>query len=334
MNNTKLPILTKISQRVAKNQTLTNIFSFVLKYNIYFIFLLMMIIAASISDVFFTEKNLFNLLRQAAGLGIVSMGMLIVILTGGIDLSVGSIAALCCVLEAHFLSNMGLSLLTSVLLSLLIGLVCGLISGILVARYRLAPFIATLAMMTIARGMAYILSDGSPIMVTDEGLMAFGSGYLMGIPYPVYLMLIIVIIITLVLNFTSFGRLITAIGSNEAAVRLAGIRVTIYKVMVYGISGVFCAMAGIISVSRTGVGSPLIGQGMELDAIASVVIGGASLSGGRGKALNTFFGVLILGMISNILNLMNVPGYPQQVVKGLIIVGAVMIQGLDEKNSS
>lgn len=303
-----------------------NATAFVLRYSTVFVFIIMVIVSALLSDVFLSERNIFNLLRQVAGLGIVSMGMLMVILTGGIDLSVGSIAALGSVLVAFFLRDM--PLLPAVLLTLGAGLLVGAVSGFLVANRNMAPFVATLALMTVARGLAFMISKGSPIQTNNQILSDFGSSYWLRIPVPVFLTFIVFLIAILVLRFTAFGRLVMAIGSNESAVRLAGIRVGYYKFAVYAITGVLCAVAGIISTSRTGVGSPIVGSGMELDAIAAVVIGGASLSGGRGTAINTFLGVLILGMIGNIMNLMNIPGYPQEVIKGIIIVVAVLLQGV------
>jgi ribose transport system permease protein len=207
------------------------------------------------------------------------------------------------------------------------GTMCGAVSGYLVAARRMAPFIATLAMMTIARGFAFIISKGSPIIIADPRLNHFGSAYWLGVPAPVFVMIVIFGLVAFLLKYTVFGRMVTAIGSNEPAVRLAGVRTGWYKFGVYCISGAFCAVAGIISTSRTGVGSPIVGAGIELDAIAAVVVGGASLSGGKGTAFNTLLGVLILGTIGNIMNLMNIPGYPQQVIKGAIIICAVLLQG-------
>jgi len=304
--------------------TVNSILASIFKYNTLLVFLVMMVIASAVSDVFFTQTNIFNLSRQVAGLGIVGMGMLIVILTGGIDLSVGSIIAFTSVLSAFFLQTM--SLPEAILLTIVGGALLGSISGFMVAKTKMAPFVVTLAMMTIARGMAFMLSEGSPIITRNEVLMYFGTGSWLGIPFPVILMIIVFILFVVMLKYTVFGRLITAIGSNEAAVSLSGINVSKYKFSVYCISGVLCAIAGIISTSRTGVGSPVVALGFELDAIAAVVIGGASLAGGRGGAFNTLLGVFILGMIGNIMNLMGVPGHPQQVIMGVIIIGAVLFQ--------
>jgi len=304
----------------------------VLEYNTVLIFVVMLALAASVSDVFFTEKNIFNLLRQVAGLAAIGLGMLLVILTGGIDLSVGSLTALASVLVAFFLGSM--PLLPALMLTVAISTLCGAVSGYLVAARNMAPFIATLAMMTIARGFAFIISKGSPIIIEDPMLNGFGSAYWLKVPLPVFVMAAIFVLVAFILKFTVFGRMTAAIGSNETAVRLSGIRTGWYKFAVYCVSGAFCAVAGIISTSRTGVGSPIVGAGSELDAIAAVVIGGASLSGGKGTAINTLLGVLILGMIGNIMNLMNVPGYPQQVIKGLIIVFAVLFQGWQRRSDA
>ena len=294
------------------------------------VFLVMLIISAMLSDNFLTTRNIFNMLRQYAGIGIVCMGMLMVILTGGIDLSVGSVAALGSVLVALYLQDYALGI--ALLLTLAVGFLIGSASGVLVARFNMAPFVATLALMTIARGLAFISSKGATIQTSSPALDEFARGYTLGLPTPAFLMFVIFIITLLVLRYTAFGRVITAIGSNESAVRMAGIRVGYYKYAVYAITGVLAAIAGVIGTARTGVGSPLVGSGMELDAIAAVVIGGASLSGGRGSAINTLLGVFILAMIGNIMNLMNIPDYPQQVIKGVIIIIAVLLQGLQVRS--
>jgi ribose transport system permease protein len=203
-----------------------------------------------------------------------------------------------------------------------------LFTGVFVAYLRLPSFVMSLAMLAIARGLALIISDGRPIPLGEAGdaFQAFGSGFLWGIPQPVILMFLVFIVGGIALNFTRFGRIITAIGSNEEAVRLAGIPVPRYILSVYVISGMLAGVAGIISSSRTGVGSAQVGVGAELNVIAAVVIGGASLMGGRGGVINTFLGALIMGIIGNIMNLAGVPGYHQQVYMGAIIVVAMLLQ--------
>lgn len=309
-----------------------NISDLIKKYSTVFIFLIMLVISAVVSDVFFTSTNLFNLIRQVTPVGIVSMGMLLVILTGGIDLSVGSIVAMTGVLCALFTQTMPLAL--ALLISLFSGLVVGSLSGYLVSVHRMAPFIATLALMSVVRGLAFIFSRGAPILVSKNAglLTSFGSGSFLGIPGPALIFLLIFALTAIFLKYNVFGRILIAIGSNEEAVRLSGIKVRAFKFTAYAVSGFLSTIAGIITTARTAVGSPIMGNGMELDAIAAVVIGGASLSGGKGSAFNTLLGVLILGMIGNIMNLMNVPAYSQQVIKGLIIIFAVLLQRFQFKN--
>jgi len=312
---------------------LKSILQFAIKHNTIFIFLIMLLISAIISDVFFTSANLFNLIRQVTPVGIISMGMLLVILTGGIDLSVGSVVAMSGVLCAIFTRTM--SLPVAIITSLACGLIAGSLSGYLVSVHKMAPFIATLALMSIVRGAGFIFSKGAPITVSDNAsaLINFGSGSFLGFPNPAYILLLVFILTAVFLKYNVFGRIIIAIGSNEEAVRLSGIMVSVYKFSVYMICGGLSAIAGIITTARTAVGSPVMGVGMELDVIATVVIGGASLNGGKGSAINTLLGVLILGMIGNIMNLMNIPAYSQQIIKGLIIIIAVLFQRLQVKGN-
>ncbi|MGG3557867.1 ABC transporter permease [Peribacillus frigoritolerans] len=306
-----------------------NLFNFFLKYNTIIIFGLLIIMASSLSDVFFTDKNILNLLRQSAAIGIISMGMLLVIMTGGIDLAVGSFLALGSVLMAFFLQSY--SLPVALLFTLAIGIVLGSISGYLVAYRNMASFVATLAMMTVASGLAFIVSKGSPIMIDNLAVTMFDRSYFLGIPSPVIVMFVFFFITVFILRRTVYGRLLKAIGSNESAVVLSGVKTHYYKFSVYSISGALAVVGGVLTTARTGVGSPLVGAGLELDAIAAVVIGGAALNGGRGTALNTLMGVFILALIGNIMNLMNVPAYPQQVIKGAIIVFAVLFQAVQQK---
>lgn len=282
--------------------------------------------ASWMSDVFLSQRNIFNVLRQVSGIGLMSVGMLFVILTRGIDLSVGSVAALGSVIAAIIVQQYGTG--AAVAAAVAVGIACGLLSGVLVAYLKLPPFVTTLAVMTIARGAALIASNGQPIRMGRAGevITEFGVGRIAGIPYPVLLMVSVFVIAGVVLTFTRFGRLVKAVGSNADAVRLSGISITRYEVSVYAISGALAALAGVVSSARTGIGSATISVGAELDAIAAVVIGGASLLGGRGGAVNTFIGVVILGVISNLMNLANVPGYHQQVFMGVIIIGAMLLQ--------
>ncbi|MEH6775645.1 MAG: ABC transporter permease [Cereibacter changlensis] len=296
------------------------------QYGTFAIFVLLILLAQSQSDAFLTERNVMNVLRQMSGIGVMAIGMLFVILTRGIDLSVGSIAALGSVTTALMVQDFPMPVALAIVIGT--GAICGLISGIFIAFFRLPAFVITLAMMTGARGFALILSNGQPITLGAPGkaLQTFGTSFTLGVPNPALLMIALFALAFLVLNFSRFGRLVKAIGSNEEAVRLSGISVSWYVLAVYVISGALAALAGVLVTSRSGVGSASVGSGNELDVIAAVVIGGASLMGGRGGVLNTFIGVLILGVIGNIMNLAGVPGYHQQVYLGVIIVVAVLIQ--------
>ena len=308
------------------------ILKFLVKHNTIFIFILLVVFSALISDVFFTSTNLSNLLKQVSGIGIISIGMLLVILTGGIDLSVGSMVALLAVTFAILVNIVVLPL--AIVLTIVIGFALGSIAGYLVAFQKMAPFVATLALMTIARGLGFIYSKGSPITFKTPGgefMSNFANNSTIGIPNIAIVFFLVVILAMVMLRYNVFGRLIIAIGSNEEASRLSGIKVNKYKFLVYAISGALAATAAVIVASRTNLGSPNMGMAWELDAIAAVVIGGASLNGGKGTAINTLMGVLILGLIGNILNLLNVPSYPQQVVKGAIIIFAVLLQRFDSK---
>jgi len=306
-------------------------FHYVIEYNTILIFLVMLAVSAMVSEAFFTYSNLYNLLRQVTPVGIISMGMLLVILTGGIDLSVGSVVAMAGVLCALFTQVMPLSI--ALLAALACGILVGGLSGYLIAFHKMAPFIATLALMSIIRGFGFIFSKGAPVIVAESAsaLTDFGSGSFLGLPNPGWVLISVFAITVVLLKYNAFGRIVIAIGSNEEAVRLSGLKVTAYKFSVYAIAGGLSAIAGILLTARTSVGAPVTGVAMELDVIAAVVIGGASLMGGKGSAVNTLLGVLILGMIGNIMNLLTIPAYSQQVIKGLIIILAVLLQRFQDK---
>lgn len=310
-----------------------HILRFINRSNTIFIFIILLIISSIMSNSFFTAQNLTNLLRQNAGLGIVSLGMLMVIMTGGIDLSVGTVLTLGNIVFAYSLGQ-GNGLFAAILMALLSGVLCGLLSGYMVAYQKIAPFVVTLAVMSMAKGIAFIISNGASIQVKNQAYLTFSRSYLLGLPSQFYLMLLVFVIVFIVFRFTTYGRLVTAVGSNEEAVRLSGIRVSRYKMSVYCISGMFAAIGGVIVCGRTGVGSPLVGDGTEMDAIASAVIAGASLNGGNGSVVKTLFGVFTLGLIGNIMNLMKVPAYPQLVIRGLIILAAVLLQRFSQARDS
>ena len=310
-----------------------------IRYNIFLMLGLLVIASAMLSDVFLTPQNLWNLMRQLVPLALVSIGMVLVILTGGIDLSVGAVAAIGAMVIAMLLPYLpdqaAVGLLIGMAAAVAAGSLLGAVTGALVALFRMAPFIASLAMMTVARGIAFMMSNGQPVRFPrDTGaadlMRAFGSGTVpvLGMPWPVLMAVLLIILFVTVMAQTKFGRLVIAAGSNEVAVRLAGIPVARYKFLVYAIAGGLSAFAGVVATSRTAVGTANTGFGLELDAIAACVIGGALLSGGKGTVLNTMIGVLILGLIGNIMNLLSVPAYPQQIIKGVIIVFSVLLQNV------
>jgi len=276
-----------------------------------------------VSHRFLTVPNLLNVLRQVAIVGILAIGQTFVILTAGIDLSVGSTLGLAVVLFAGLLEHHGPAL--ALPLGLLAGLAVGLVNGLGVAFTRVPAFIMTLGMLSFVRGLAFIYTGGTPIPIIDESFYAVGNGYLLGVPIPSLILIAALIASALVLRLTPFGRCVYAIGSNQDAARLSGVPVRRYKTAVYAISGCLAALAGLVFASQLGVGTPIAGQAYELDAIAAVVVGGTSLFGGRGSVLGTFVGTLIIGVLANVLNLTGVDPFVQQLFKGALIVIAVLI---------
>lgn len=321
-----------VNQSHAMPQFSTRALTFLINNSTLVVFILMLVIAGILSDKFYSGDNITNVLRQSVPLGLAALGMLFVILTGGIDLSVGSVMAFISVAVAIFIPEIGLW--PAVFASLFVAAIIGAGAGVLVTFFNIAPFIATLAMMTIARGLALIVSQGQPIFIDDVALVDFGTGYFLGLPMPVYVLLFFALLAHFIYKYTVFGRLTISIGSNETATRFAGIKVGWYKFAVYALSGFACGLAGLLASTRTGVGSPVLSIGFELDVIAAVVVGGASLAGGRGNVVNTIVGVMILSIISNLMNLMNISGYNQQVVKGLIIIAAVMLESMKSRQRS
>ncbi|WP_159635511.1 ABC transporter permease [Sphingobacterium composti Ten et al. 2007 non Yoo et al. 2007] len=300
--------------------------NYILKNNTLIIFILLLFVSSILSDSFLTITNISNLLRQVAPIGLVSIGMFLVILTGGIDLSVGSILAFIGVVFA--LLSYEVYYPVALLLSIIFGILCGVISGYLVAYQYIASFIATLAMMTIVRGGGFLLSKGAPITVGEHSssILTLANGTFLGIPYSAIILFVSFGIVYVLLKYHVYGRKVIALGSNEEAVRLSGINVKQIKMSVYVLAALLTTIAALLMVGRTGVGTPNVGVGMELDAIAAVVIGGASLSGGKGTVFHTLLGVFILGMIGNIMNLLDVTSYLQQLIKGVIIILAVIFQ--------
>ena len=274
---------------------------------------------------FLTLNNLFNILRQVSINALIAFGMTFVILTGGIDLSVGSILALSSAFVAGLMTD-GTSALIAVLAGLIVGAVMGALNGMVISLGKVAPFIATLATMTIFRGLTLVYTDGKPITGLSQGgwFELFGRGYFWIFPVPVLTMLISFAVLYFILKKTTFGRYTYAIGGNEEAAKLMGIQVNKVKIMIYSLSGLMAALAGIILTSRLNSAQPTAGTSYELDAIAAVVLGGTSLSGGRGWIVGTLIGALIIGTLNNGLNLLGVSSFFQLVVKGLVILFAVL----------
>lgn len=279
---------------------------------------------------FIAPANLFNLLRQVSTNAIIAFGMTFVIITGGIDLSVGSTLALTSAIMAGFIAG-GTDPILTMLFSLILGTILGGINGLLITKGKMAPFIASLATMTIYRGLTLVYTDGNPITgVGDSFIFKYvGRGYLFGIPFPAILMIISFVVLYVVLHKMTFGRKVFAIGGNENASFIAGIKNDRIKIGVYAISGLMASLAGIIITSRLNSAQPTAGSAYEMDAIASVVLGGTSLSGGRGRIMGTLIGALIIGTLNNGMNLLGVSSFYQQVVKGIVIIIAVL---LDRKN--
>ncbi|MFB1049879.1 ribose ABC transporter permease [Paraliobacillus sp. JSM ZJ581] len=285
-----------------------------------------------VNESFLTLNNILNLLRQISVNALIAFGMTFVILTAGIDLSVGSILALGSALTAGLLSS-AMDPLLAIFLGLLIGLVLGAINGIIITKGKVAPFIATLATMTIYRGATLVYTDGRPITGLSDSFTfeMIGKGYVFGIPFPAIVMIIMFLILYFVLKKTVFGRKVYAIGGNEEASILSGIKADRVKIWVYSLTGMLSVLAGIIITSRLNSAQPTAGASYELDAIAAVVIGGTSLTGGRGRIIGTLIGALIIGVIDNGLNLMNVSSFYQQIVKGGIILLAVLLDRSSNK---
>lgn len=287
-------------------------------------FLLLLLIAASASDVFFTQRNISNLLRQIVTNGLISLGMLAVILTGGIDLSVGPVVAFAAIVVSGMVERAGLPLPVAILIAMSVGILAGLFNGFMISRFKLQPFIVTLATLGAIRGLVYVYSE-TPITPTDPAFRTiFGTPIFGPFTLSVLIMLATYVLAQFFFNRTTAGRAIVAIGGNEEAVRLAGINVRLHVLLAYGISGLCAAIAGVLLASRLGIAQPSVGAGFELDAIAACVIGGAILGGGGGTVIGTFGGVVVLGLIDNLLNLFNVQSYYQQIFKGLIILFAVL----------
>lgn len=296
----------------------------------------LMMVITFINPNFLTANNLLNLLLQVTANGFIAFGMTFVILTGGIDLSVGSILALSSALTAGLIAA-GIPVPFAILLAVCMGGIFGMLNGLLVAYGKLAPFIVTLASMTIFRGATLVFTNGNPL---TQGLgysflfQFLGQGYVVGIPFPVILMFLVFIILYVVLHKTAFGKSVYALGGNEKAAYISGVKLSKVKIIIYTISGIMASVSGLIITSRLSSAQPTAGTSYEMDAIAAVVLGGTSLSGGKGRILGTLIGALIIGVLNNGLNIIGVSAFWQQVVKGVVILIAVLLDRFKMAKSS
>ncbi|MGA8660543.1 MAG: ABC transporter permease [Chthoniobacterales bacterium] len=322
-------------------QLLSSILS---KYGIFLIFVIMVLGASALSPAFLSSTNLINIVRQMSIVGLIALGVTGVIVSAGIDLSSGSVVGLAAVVAASlaqtpdntaaFYPGLHLPLVVPVLAACAVGALVGLINGSLVAKARIPPFIATLGTYTAIRGLALLYTGGRPISDLTDEYNFIGQGDVLGIPVPIIILVVMAVVTHVLYAHTRFGKYIYAIGGNEQAARVSGIDSSRYKMLIYVYASFLAGLAGLVVSSRIGSGQPGLGVGYELDAIAAAVIGGTSLSaGGIGTVAGTIVGALIIGVLNNILDLMNVSAYWQQIIKGCIIVGAVIIDQLKHRGS-
>lgn len=294
------------------------------KYNLFLIFLGFIVIGSLLSEQFLSLQNILNLLQQSSFVGIISIGMTFVILVAGIDLSVGAVLALTGMLVSLLLST-GMNPILAVAITLVAGAFLGFVNGFISTKFKVPAFIATLAMMVSARGLAFLTTDGEPVYGLPDSFTALGGNVFGRIPLTAIIWIVLTVLAIIVLKYTTFGRKIYAVGGNAESARLSGIPVEKYITWCFIIAGTLAGVAGILMSAWLTVGQPTAGNGLELDVIAAVVLGGTSLFGGKGSVGGTFIGVLIMSMIVNIFNLLGLSSYYQSVFMGLIIVMALIM---------
>ena len=299
----------------------------------FLVLVLFLSINPSTQTSFLTSKNVFNVLRQISTNLYLACGMTMVIILGGIDLSVGSVIALSGCISAGCVVRYGLPLPIGLLAGLGVGLIIGMCNGLVISKTTIPPFIVTLATMNIAKGFAYVYTGGSPVRVVTKEFQFLGAGYIGSIPVPVILLVIVAVISSIIMNKSRLGRHIYAVGGNPMAARFSGIDVARVKFIVHSFAGLMAGLAGIVLASRMYSGQPTAGDGAEMDAIAAVVVGGTSMAGGSGKIGGTIIGALIIGVLNNGLNLLNVNSFWQYVVKGAVILLAVFVDYLRTQGS-
>jgi len=302
-----------------------------IRYKVIFVLLLLCVIAAFLSDAFLTRSNMLNIVRQISTIGIVGVGFTIILASGNIDLSVGSMLALIGVIVAMVSKVEGMPMILYLLVAFLLSVLCGALNAALVNSFNIPSFVVTLSTMSVFRGLTYVITDMLPVVDIPKSLVFIGQGYLGPIPFPVVLLLIFAIIGHVLLNRTTLGRHAIAVGGNAEAARACGISIALTRFGVYIVMGIFTGAAALIMNGRAASAQVSAGQGMELDAVAAVVIGGTPLSGGVGNIPGTIIGCLIVGVINNMLNLANVNSNWQLIVKGVLIIGAIVLDVQGEK---
>ena len=293
------------------------------KYATLLILIILLIAMAFLTDRFFTLKNLTNVGRQISLNAFITIGMTLVIISGGIDLSVGGVCALSCCMCAKLVNETG-NVYLAIAVTLLLGIAVGFFNGFIVSATGIAPFIVTLSTVSITNGITLVATNASPTPINNAVLKRIGQGVFIGIPIPIYIMVVMALLAAFIMTKTKFGRYIYAIGGNEKSAIVAGIRVPTVKLLVYIISGFLSAFTAVIYTGRLSSGVPSLGDGFEMDAITSAVIGGASLSGGQGGIWGTLIGAVIIGILDNALNLLNINSYFQEIVTGTVVLLAVL----------
>lgn len=304
--------------------------NYLLDYGIVFVLVALLVIFSIASERFFMASTFITILRQVSVTGILSVGMTFVMLTGGIDLSVGATAGVSCIVAALIMKG-GSPIWLAVIAVMFMSALIGLANGFCITRLRIPPLIGTLGVMTSLRGAAYLLSGGTPVYGIDKSFRNFAQGTFLEVPYPVILLFVIFVAGWYFLSKTRFGRYVYGVGGNEEASRLSGVNVGRTKYFVYTVSAVLSSIAGLVLLSRTNSGQPSTGDGYEMNAITSVVLGGVSISGGRGNIWLVIVGVLIMGVLSTGMVMNNISDYVQQVIKGLVLVLAVAFAQFSQK---
>lgn len=313
----------------------TKLKSVISNYGIIFVLIILIAVFACLSDRFLMPNNIFNILRQSSIVGIISVGMTFVMLTGGIDLSCGSIVGASCVGAALLMTaETPWHPVAACAVMVAFGTLLGLANAFFIAQMKVPPFIATLGTMTSVRGIAYIITGGLPVFGFNRSFTVIGQGYVGVVPIPVIIMAVVFAFGIVFLNKTRMGRHIYGVGGNEEAARLSGVNVKKIKYLVYGVSGFMSSLAGVVLLARVNSGQPNAGNGYEMDVITGVVLGGVSMSGGQGRLIMVVVGVLIMGILTNGMTMLTINEYVQQFIKGLVLIGAVALDSFIKEQRS